>query len=625
MGSCANVDLVSGKNLINYLYSIDKTIKNQLFHLFNPFIHSFFSFLFSFFVFIIHLFNFINLGYVGLQCEAEVDECISNPCFSLGTEKCIDLDNGFKCQCHDGYSGDFCENDIDECSSNPCLNGGSCTDAVNEFKCVCLPGWTGPRCEQDIGMCSSAPCNNDAKCVDLFQDYFCVCPSGVDGKRCQTSPQRCIGDPCQHGGACKDYGSGLNCTCPEKYIGIGCQYEYNACQENACQNGASCVDLVGAGYKCLCAPGYTGKHCTEDIQDCNSMSCPPTATCIDLTNGFHCKCPFNLTGEDCRKPINIDYDINVNDESRSSSVALAAPFDLYKEKSLTLALWIEYNTPESIGTYFTLYSVESPHLPIGKKQLIQADHNGVLVSLFPDKVQDVFIPYLEHVPINDGQWHFINVIWDGETGTLMLVTDTAVTGSVNDYGTGMSLPEYGWVNLGSPLDENNKARGGQGFHGRISRVNIWRRPLDMTHEIPSQFRSCKLAPVIYNGLLLRFTGYDKVDGTVEREGPGKCGERVCPVGYTGDDCKILQQDKTPPSVLHCSPDMWIISDNSSTVVHWDEPQFADDLRSVQVNEVTQLKSGQALKKGVYDLSYLAVDEAGNAARCDFQVSLALKF
>lgn len=86
---------------------------------------------------------------------------------------------------------------------------------------------------------------------------------------------------------------------------------------------------------------------------------------------------------------------------------------------------------------------------------------------------------------------------------------------------------------------------GTGFHGKISRVNVWGRPLDVTIEIPTQFRSCRNSPVLYDDLL-RWTGFDRVDGTVEREGPGTCGEPVCPVGYIGDDCGILQMDKTPP-------------------------------------------------------------------------------
>lgn len=46
---------------------------------------------------------------IGLQCEAEIDECLSDPCNSEGTEKCLDLDNKFYCQCREGYTGPLCE------------------------------------------------------------------------------------------------------------------------------------------------------------------------------------------------------------------------------------------------------------------------------------------------------------------------------------------------------------------------------------------------------------------------------------------------------------------------------------------------------------------------------------
>lgn len=51
---------------------------------------------------------------------------------------------------------------------------------------------------------------------------------------------------------------------------------------------------------------FTGKNCENDIVDCKETSCAPGATCIDLPNGFYCQCPFNLTGDDCRKSMNDD-------------------------------------------------------------------------------------------------------------------------------------------------------------------------------------------------------------------------------------------------------------------------------------------------------------------------------
>ncbi|KAG8179313.1 hypothetical protein JTE90_016418 [Oedothorax gibbosus] len=562
-------------------------------------------------------------GFVGLQCEAEVDECISGPCDAAGTDSCLDKDNGFTCQCNPGYTGELCEMNIDECASYPCMNGGSCTDSINGFLCQCPVGWTGQRCETDSGGCAKEPCLNSAKCIDLFQDFFCVCPSGTDGKKCQTSPQRCIGNPCMHDGLCLDYGSGLNCSCPSEFTGIGCEYEYNPCDDNVCQNGATCTNVEDT-FVCTCPSGFTGRYCEQDIPDCTPSSCPTIATCIDLTNDFYCKCPFNLTGEDCRKTVNIDYDLYINDESHSSSVALAAPFVL-NSNSLSVALWVQYNSPNSKGVFFTLYSVESAHLPIGKRVLMQADDTGVLISLFPSNTSDIFMRYLENVPINDGQWHHLVVTWNGEEGTLTLMMDTALAGFVSQYVSEDTLPRYGWVNLGAPLNQENKAVAGAGFHGRLSRVNIWDRTLDVTTEIPTQFRDCRNAPVLYNGLLLRWTAYDRVVGNVERQSPGMCGERVCPVGYTGESCHVLHQDKTPPQLLHCPPDKWVISSKKSAAIAWEEPTFTDDLRAVKIREMNNLESGQSLSRGAHDLTYVATDDAGNTEKCSFRINIMSEF
>lgn len=69
----------------------------------------------------------------------------------------------------------------------------------------------------------------------------------------------------------------------------------------------------------------------------------------------------------------------------------------------------------------------------------------------------------------------------------------------------------GYVTLGSPFSADEQATGPRdpGFHGYLSRVNIWGRALDVSVEIPIQVRSCKNAPELFNGMLLRWSGYDK--------------------------------------------------------------------------------------------------------------------
>jgi hypothetical protein len=73
--------------------------------------------------------------------------------------------------------------------------------------------------------------------------------------------------------------------------------------------------------------------------------------------------------------------------------------------------------------------------------MVQAQSNGVQVSLFPD-LQDVFLSFREYATINDGQWHHIAVVWDGEKGgELTLITEGLIASKVERYGSGRNLPQ----------------------------------------------------------------------------------------------------------------------------------------------------------------------------------------
>src|SRR5687768_16188419 len=61
--------------------------------------------------------------------------CTSSPCFSSNTAQCISYQTSYYCVCNLGFSGVLCQTEIDECSSNPCANAGTCVDRVNFWNC----------------------------------------------------------------------------------------------------------------------------------------------------------------------------------------------------------------------------------------------------------------------------------------------------------------------------------------------------------------------------------------------------------------------------------------------------------------------------------------------------------
>lgn len=105
-----------------------------------------------------------------------------------------------------------------------------------------------------------------------------------------------------------------------------------------------------------------------------------------------------------------------------------------------------------------------------------------------------------------------------------------------------------WVTLGKPRSGNPKAYTESGFQGKLTKVQIWSRALDVTGEIQKQVRDCRTEPVLYRGLVLTWAGYEETVGGVERIVPSQCGQRNCPPGYSGAKCQNLEVDKVIDSI-----------------------------------------------------------------------------
>ncbi|XP_072030271.1 neurocan core protein-like [Amphiura filiformis] len=71
--------------------------------------------------------------------------CADNPCQNGG--KCMNYNGNYFCVCNHGFVGQDCEIDIDECVSAPCQHQGTCVNKVNSYECICPEGYTGVNCD----------------------------------------------------------------------------------------------------------------------------------------------------------------------------------------------------------------------------------------------------------------------------------------------------------------------------------------------------------------------------------------------------------------------------------------------------------------------------------------------
>uniref|UniRef100_A0A8C6XKE3 EGF-like domain-containing protein n=1 Tax=Naja naja TaxID=35670 RepID=A0A8C6XKE3_NAJNA len=226
------------------------------------------------------------IGFEGVLCEKNIDDCSPDPCHH-GT--CVDGIASFTCICVAGYTGYRCENQINECHSNPCQHGSKCIDLVNKYLCHCQPGTSDGPLREEINECASNPCKNGGTCVDGEDGFSCLCPEGFHDPHCYSEVDECSSSPCAHG-TCHDDINGrpfkYQCKCEPGWTGTNCDMNHNECESNPCQHYGTCTDYVN-GYRCKCKEGFQGMlPCCAylahiNINDCASSPCLNQGTCID--------------------------------------------------------------------------------------------------------------------------------------------------------------------------------------------------------------------------------------------------------------------------------------------------------------------------------------------------------
>ncbi|KAK0680537.1 CRUM1 protein, partial [Pygoscelis papua] len=360
----------------------------------------------------------------GVNCDAEIDECDSDPCQNGAL--CNDHVGFYTCTCASGYQGIQCEVDINECVSQPCQHNGTCHDLINSYRCDCSDtGFEGDHCELDILECASEPCLNSATCVEGIKNYSCACWPGYTGQHCEEDMDECATDPCHNGGVCFErsnqayYGTrpdfpsnfsysqaaGFLCSCQPGFAGVECAVNINECEEGPCKNGAVCEDGI-ADYTCHCAPSqdgiiWGGKNCSVKLTGCQTHDCQNEALCIPTyqaeSHGHLCQCQPGFYDATCSTPTTFSFasrgylliELPVNNQSRRDVADQLASVSLRFRTTLPSAI-LFYQGHEAEYLFLELF-------------------DGILHAGL--KREDVEYPlFLEGLRVDDGQWHKVEVV-----------------------------------------------------------------------------------------------------------------------------------------------------------------------------------------------------------------------
>nr|XP_040059564.1 vitamin K-dependent protein S [Gasterosteus aculeatus aculeatus] len=178
-------------------------------------------------------------------CVTEIsDQCTPPPCYREGSNRCVDGQASFTCECKPGWKGRRCEDDIDECSDPeyPAGCNQKCYNLPGSFHCMCEEGYfinDKVNCV-DIDECLMYPsiCKDMAKCVNTLGMYECQCPLGFKydfpSKTCNDIDE-CKLNVCD--GKCINTAGSYSCHCD------GRQHLYLGADERYCKMIPVCVDL----------------------------------------------------------------------------------------------------------------------------------------------------------------------------------------------------------------------------------------------------------------------------------------------------------------------------------------------------------------------------------------------
>ena len=232
------------------------------------------------------------------ECENGHHTCKDN------SEICIDLEDGYRCECQEGY-----REDNGECvpiCDDGCVHGV----CVAPQKCQCHFGYVGRNCSAQCN------CNGHSDCAGVNDLNNCTeCKNDTMGPQCSKCKPLFVGDP-RNGRpciSCFDYCNGHSNICLSPagaQLLCGTMTEVELVTAIKANESLHADSASGDAVCCACKDKTSGSKCDNCLQGyfrgnedkrrpCRKCECHGHGNICDPVSGTDCNCHNNTESDHC--------------------------------------------------------------------------------------------------------------------------------------------------------------------------------------------------------------------------------------------------------------------------------------------------------------------------------------
>ncbi|XP_074625452.1 basement membrane-specific heparan sulfate proteoglycan core protein-like isoform X6 [Acropora palmata] len=243
------------------------------------------------------------------------------------------------------------------------------------------------------------------------------------------------------------------------------------CEIKPCLNNATCIPVGKTGFLCSCAPGYTGEKCEAKMfGKRNNRTCLNGGVQSSASNRT-CNCPIGYDGRQCETSLSIGDSVSFSGDGFLEFSAFAMQGSRVATPDY-VSFEIKTEAPDGIILW---QGRRRDHFAVGlRKRFVE----------FRFELGSGPAVLLSEVPLNDSQWHFVEVYRSFRAGSLKVDKYKNVTGTSAKGSKGLNIDDDSHIFIGGGLNVVDMTHGkfNAGFTGCIRNVQFKMTRINLQRE-----------------------------------------------------------------------------------------------------------------------------------------------